>query len=125
MRGNAIVCVHNISMAKVVPAALGRLRLMIVATSERNIKKEQVYSRTFQGEPLQKCALEQLFCFVGMHDTVDKLTIHSALATGLGVEIQSLEVRGYRTAAAAPVHAFVLMCCRWASASCAQASPSQ
>jgi hypothetical protein len=119
------VCVHNISMAKVVPAALGRLRLMIVATSERNIKKEQVYSRTFQGEPLQKCPLEQLFCFVGMHDTVDKLTIHSALATGLGVEIQSLEVRMYGTAAAALVHACSLLCCRWASASCAQGSPSQ
>jgi hypothetical protein len=85
-------------MAKVVPAALGRLRLMLVATMERNVKKEQVYSRTFEGEPLQQCAMEQLFCFVGMHDTVDKLTIHSALATGLGVEIQSLEVQYYRAA---------------------------
>ena len=86
------MCVHSVEMAKIVPAALGRLRLMIVATSERKIKKEQVYSRTFEGKPMQTCALEQLFCFVGMHDTVDSLTIHSALATGLGVEIQSLEV---------------------------------
>ncbi len=92
MRGNAILCVHSVDLAKVVPAALGRLRLMLVATSERKTKKEQVHSRTFEGVPLQNCVLEQLFCFVGMHDTVDKLTFHSALATGLGVEIQSLEV---------------------------------
>ena len=92
MRGNAILCVHSVDLAKVVPPALGRLRLMLVATSERKTKKEQVHSRTFEGGPLQNCVLEQLFCFVGMHDTVDKLTFHSALATGLGVEIQSLEV---------------------------------
>jgi hypothetical protein len=111
MRGNAIVCVHSIGMAKVVPAALGRLRLVLVATSERNTKKEQVHSRTFEAEPLQKCAMEQLFCFVGMHDTVDKLTIHSAMATGLVMEIQSLEVRSNRFAAAF-VLSHGLMSCR-------------
>jgi hypothetical protein len=82
-------------MAKVVPAAIGRLRLMLVASSERMVKKEQVYSRTFEGQPFENCALEQLFCFVGMHDTVDKITFHSAMATGICMEIQSLEVQNY------------------------------
>ncbi len=111
MRGNAIVCVHAIRMAQVVPAALGRLRLVLVATSERNTKKEQAHSRTFEAGPLEKCAMEQLFCFVGMHDTVDKLTIHSAMATGLVVEIQSLEVQSNRSATAF-VLSHGLMSCR-------------
>ena len=103
------MCVHGVDMSKIVPPALGRLRLILVATSERKLKKEQVFSRTFEGDPLQKVALEQLFCFVGMHDTVDKLTVHSALATGLGVEIQSLEVPNVQIANAAYISGALLV----------------
>jgi hypothetical protein len=116
MRGNIILCVHSVDMAKIVPAGLGRLRLMLTATSERKSKKEQVYSRTFEGAPMQSCALEQLFCFVGMHDTVDRITIHSVLATGLGMEIQSLEVPAPRELLRTPIVP-VASCCRQVSIS--------
>jgi hypothetical protein len=46
---------------------------------------------------------------VGMHDTVDKLTVHSALATGLGVEIQSLEVPNVQIANAAHISGALLV----------------